>query len=98
MSKDAPDTKKRSFSTSNCSELEVQSIEGHCLIKRSTCINCRAYKGERFNNLKRPRAPLAQIAANQGQESKRRTSIYGCNVCDLALCNNGSCFDIYYRI
>jgi hypothetical protein len=54
-------------------------------------------KGLRFKDRPRKRIALAQIASNQGRESSTHESVYGCKQCDVYLCKDRGCFDVFYR-
>jgi hypothetical protein len=54
-------------------------------------------KGLRFGDRPKKRQALAEIAANHGRESLIHDSIYGCKQCDVNLCKNSGCFDVFHR-
>jgi hypothetical protein len=62
--------------------------------KSRECVNC---KGLRFGDRPKKRVALAEIAANYGRESSIYQSIYGCKQCNVHLCRNRGCFDIFHR-
>jgi hypothetical protein len=64
------------------------------LSKRGRCMN---YRGLRYTDRPKKRVALAQIASNQGRESTRHDTFYGCKQCDVYLCKNRSCFDVFHR-
>jgi hypothetical protein len=64
------------------------------LSKKGMYVYC---KGLRFGDRPRKRVALAQIAANQRRESTTRQSFHGCKECDVHLCKNRGCFDIFHR-
>jgi hypothetical protein len=72
-------------------------VESHELVKLSKIGKCVCCKGLRYGDRPQKRIALAQIAANQGRESYRRDSFYGCKQCDVHLCKNRGCFDVFHR-
>jgi hypothetical protein len=62
--------------------------------KRGECVNC---KGLRFGDRPKKRVALGEIAANQGRGSSRHESFYRCKQCDVHLCKNKGCFDVFHR-
>jgi len=72
-------------------------VESHELVKLSKVGHCICYKGLRFRDRPKKRVALAQITANQYRESSRHESIYGYKQCDVHLCKNRGCFDIFHR-
>jgi hypothetical protein len=76
------------------SEVPVRKHEQVKLSKIGKCVYC---KGLRYGDRPQKRVALAQIAANQGRESYRRDSFYGYKQCNVHLCKNRGCFDIFYR-
>jgi hypothetical protein len=63
--------------------------------KKGRCVCCQ---GLRFTDRPKKRVALAQIASNQGRESTRHDSIYGCKQCDIYLCKDRGCFDVFHRL
>jgi hypothetical protein len=61
--------------------------------RRGPCVNC---KGLRFKDRLKKRLPLSQIAANQGRSSSRHDSCYRCEQCDVPLCKERGCFDVFH--
>jgi hypothetical protein len=72
-------------------------IQSHKQVKLSKAGKCVCCKGMRYGDRPKKRVALAQIAANQGRESSRHQSIYGCEQCDVHLCKNRGCFDVFHR-
>ena len=64
------------------------------LSKKGLCVYC---KGLRYGDRPKKRVALAQIASNQGRESLTHQSFYGCKECDIHLCRNRGCFDVFHR-
>jgi hypothetical protein len=62
---------------------------------RKDCVYC---KGLRHKDRPQKRVVLAEIAANKRQESKRTCTSFGCKQCDVAICRNSSCWEIYHSI
>jgi hypothetical protein len=72
-------------------------VSSHKLVnlsRRGICVCC---KGLRFKDRPRKRIALAQIASNQGRESSTHESVYGCKQCDVHLCKDRGCFDVFHR-
>jgi len=64
------------------------------LSKKGLCVYC---KGLRYGDQPKKRVALAQIASNQGRESLTHQSFYGYKKCDVHLCRNRGCFDVFHR-
>jgi hypothetical protein len=47
------------------------------------------------------RQPLGEISGNSmtgGMKASRRKSRWGCQQCDVSLCNQGSCWYIFHKL
>jgi hypothetical protein len=97
MSQAVPGPKKRRFYHSNCEDSDAP-ITDHHHVKRPAKGNCAACRGGTYWVRQHRRSPLAPISANQGGDSKRSSTIYGCSDCNIALCRTGPCFDRYHGI
>jgi hypothetical protein len=75
-------------------DLPLRAHEQVKLGKRGKCVCCQ---GLRFTDRPKKRVALAQIASNQGRESMRHDSMYGCKQCDVYLCKIRSCFDVFHK-
>jgi len=75
-------------------QVPIQLHEQVKLGKKRRCVSC---KGLRFGDRPKKRQALAEIAANHGRESLIHDSIYGCKQCDVNLCKNSGCFDVFHR-
>ena len=73
--------------------MAIQSHEKIKMVKRGECVS---YKGLRFGDRPKKRVALSQIAANQGRESRRTDTIYGCKQCDVYLCYKRGCFEAFH--
>ena len=71
-------------------------IRAHEQVKLSKIGECVCCKGLRFGDRPRKRVALAQIAANEGRESLRKGSFYGCKQCNVHLCKNRGCFNVFH--
>jgi hypothetical protein len=96
IGKDPPVPKKRRFAHNNYNKNKIPVIHHH-RIKRSTRKDCAACREETYWARPLRRSPLASIKANQRQGSTKRSTIFGCKECNVALCKEGPCFDIYHR-
>ena len=76
------------------SEVPLRSHELVKIGKKRECVSC---KGLRYRDRPRKRVALSEIAANHGRESSRHDSIYGCKQCDVHLCKERGCFDVFHR-
>jgi hypothetical protein len=72
-------------------------IREHELVKLETRRECISYKGLRYGDRPKKRTALAQIAANQGRESSRSRTIYGCKQCDVHLYKEKGCFSVFHQ-
>jgi hypothetical protein len=96
MGKDSDVCKKRRISVISQDATE-EPVSSHMLVKmvkRGLCVNC---KGLRFRDRPQKRVALAEIAANSGRNSSRHDSWYGCKQCDVHLCKERGCFDIFHN-
>jgi hypothetical protein len=80
------------------SQEAIQALKGsHELVrmaKRGMCVNC---KGLRFRDRLKKRVILAEIAINKGRESTFHLSCFGYKQCDVNLCRNRGCFDVFHK-
>jgi hypothetical protein len=72
-------------------------VESYELVKLSKVGYYICYRGLRFGDQPKKRVVLAQITANQYREISRYESIYGCKQCNIHLCKNRNCFDVFHR-
>lgn len=96
MGKDAPEPRKRRNSRISGDALEVPAHR-HELVKMPTRADCCACKGGRIWDRPLKRVALAEIAVNSGRTSRRVASWHGCKQCELWLCDNNRCFDLYHK-
>jgi hypothetical protein len=87
--------RKRTFSHIDSEDFQVP-ISRHSHVRLPTRKDCAACKGGRFYDRAMKRVALAEIAANSGRSSKRRTTHWGYKECKVALCIEGSCFESYH--
>jgi hypothetical protein len=66
-------------------------------VKHSKVRTCMCYKGLRFKDRPKKRVILAQIIANQGRNSLRHDTFYGCKQCDVYLYKERGYFDVFHR-
>jgi hypothetical protein len=74
-----------------------EPVSSHTLVKmvkRGLCVNC---KGLRFRDRPQKRVALAVIAANSKRDSLRHDTWYGCKQCDVHLCKERGCFDVFHK-
>ena len=62
--------------------------------KRGYCVVC---KGLRFGDRPQKRVALGVIATNSGRKNSNHSSRVGCKQCDVFLCNNNSCFEVFHK-
>jgi hypothetical protein len=95
MGKHSDISLKRNISkiSQGANETPVQFHEKVKMVKRGECVSC---KGLRFGDRPKKRVALGQIAANQGRESRRTDTIYGCKQCDVHLCDKRGCFEAFH--
>jgi hypothetical protein len=72
-------------------------IKSHELVKMGKKGRCVSCKGLRFRDRPLKRVALSQIAANQKRDSSRHDSIFGCKQCDVHLCKNRGCFEVFHK-
>ena len=94
--KDAQVPRKRGYSHINAEALEVP-VHRHQHVKMPTRKDCAACKGVRHHDRPPKRVALAEIAANSGRPSARRTSWYDYKQCGVSLCKEGGYFERYHR-
>lgn len=93
--RDAKVQKKRVYPFTNAEALEVP-LHRYQHVKMPTRKDCAACKGVRHHDRPPKRVALAEIAANSGGSSDRRTSYWGCKQCRVSLCKKGGCFERYH--
>ena len=95
MGQDSLITPKRSISkiSQGSEHVPVQLHKQVKLAKVGECVSC---KGLRFRDRPKKRLALSEIAANQGRESSRHKSQYGCEQCDVHLCKKRGCFNVFH--
>jgi hypothetical protein len=76
------------------SQVPIRAHKQVKLTRRGPCVSC---KGLRFADRPQKRLPLSQIAANQGRDSSRHDSWYGCEQCDVPLCKERGCFNVFHK-
>jgi hypothetical protein len=96
MSRDSGICPKRRISriSEGADQVPLQSHEQVKMGKRGYCIAC---KGLRFGDRPQKRVALGVIASNSGRESSNYMSSSGYKQCNVFLCNNNSCFEVFYR-
>jgi hypothetical protein len=62
--------------------------------KKRKCVSCG---GLRYGDRPRKRVALGHIAENHNRGSSRHESTYGCKQCDVYLCKERGCFDVFHR-
>lgn len=88
--------KKRAYSGSIAQPV-LTSPSSHHHVKLSNRRDCAACRGARFGERPKKRAALGEITGNTTQNSVRRSSLWGCLECNISLCKNSNCFDIYHN-
>jgi hypothetical protein len=96
MGQDFLITPKRSISkiSQGAEHVSVQLHKQVMLTKVGEYVN---YKGLRFRDRPKKRLALGEIAANQGRESSRHESQYGCEQCNVHLCKKRCCFNVFHQ-
>jgi hypothetical protein len=96
MSRDTSICPKRRISriSEGADQVPLGSHEQVKMGKRGYCVAC---KGLRFGDRPQRRVPLSVIASNSGRKSTNHSSSSGCKQCDVFLCNNNSCFEVFHR-
>jgi Transposase IS4 len=87
--------KKRRASSSLLDLADLsRPIEDHSLIYRSHKGECVVCKRESIPRKKRK--VLGEISANSKGSGCRKSSIYGCSICEIPLCKDSTCFDRFH--
>jgi hypothetical protein len=96
MSRDTSICPKRRISriSEGADQVPLQSHEQVKMGKRGYCVAC---KGLRFGDRPQKRVALGVIASNSGRKNNNHSSSFGCKQCDVFLCNNNSCFEVFHR-
>ena len=71
-------------------------ISQHNLVRRGKWDPCLACKGIRFDEV-RQRRGLRELQSGNSLR-KRVRSLWGCDTCDVAICNSSDCWDFYHRL
>ena len=88
--------KKRRISVIN-PDATQEPVSSHTpvkMVKKGLCVSC---KGLRFRDRPQKRVALAEIAVNSKRPSSRHESRYGCKQCDVHLCKERGCFDVFHK-
>jgi hypothetical protein len=88
--------KKRRISVIN-PDATQEPVSSHTpvkMVKKGLCVSC---KGLRFRDRPQKRVALVEIAANSKRPSSRHESRYGCKQCDVHLCKERGCFDVFHK-
>jgi hypothetical protein len=96
MSRDTSICPKRRISriSEGADQVPLRSHEQVKMGKRGYCVAC---KGLRFGDRPQKRVALGVIAANSGRKNSNHSSRFGCKQCDVFLCDNSSCFEVFHR-
>ena len=62
--------------------------------RKQDCMGC-ALTGQARKPEKRK--ALGEVSANQVPRKRPRSTIYGCNACDIPLCKEGPCWDEFHK-
>ncbi len=96
MSRDTSICLKRRISriSEGADQVPLRSHEQVKMGKRGYYVAC---KGLRFGDRPQKRVPLSVIASNSGRKSINYSNSSGYKQCDVFLCNNNSCFEVFHR-
>jgi hypothetical protein len=87
-------------SSSCCNHIKVDRQVNHINRKvKSDCLACKGLRQgqSRAKHLKRD--PLGEVSGNKRRHHGRGgQTVYGCRLCDVAICNNQNCWDFYHHI
>jgi hypothetical protein len=75
-------------------QVPPQSHELVKIAKRGVYVSC---KGMRYGDRPKKRVALSEIAANHGRESIRHEPFYSYKQCDVHLCKNRWCFEVFHQ-
>jgi hypothetical protein len=73
-------------------------IQFHEMVKMGGKRRCFSYKGLRYGDWPLKRVALGQITANQGRTSSTHESRWGCKQCDVPLCKERGCFEVFHDL
>ena len=74
--------------------MPIKSHEQVKMAKKGRCVSC---KGPRYWDRPLKRVALSQIAANQSRDSSNHDSRWGCKQCDMHLCRERGCFNVFHK-
>jgi Transposase IS4 len=96
MSRDTSICPKRRISriSEGADQVPLRSHEQVKMGKRGWCVACR---GLRFGDRPQKRVALSEIASNSRRKSTNRQSRFGCKQCDVFLCKDISCFEVFHK-
>jgi hypothetical protein len=75
-------------------QVPLRSHEQVKMGKRGWCVACR---GLRFGDRPQKRVALSEIASNSRRKSTNRQSRFGYKQCDVFLCKDISCFEVFHK-
>ena len=96
MARDTSICPKRRISriSEGADQVPLQSHEQVKMGKRGYCVAC---KGLRFGDRPQKRVPLGVFASNSGRKSSNHMSSSGCKQCDVFICKDNSCFEVFHK-
>jgi Transposase IS4 len=73
-------------------------VQFHEMVKMGGKRRCFSCKGLRYGDRPLKRVALGKIAVNQGRTSSLHESRWGCKQCDVPLCKERGCFEVFHDL
>ena len=68
---------------------------------KSDCLSCQGFRQGQTRSQSQKRPPLTTVSNNERKRKRsrlRKQSWYGCRICDVTICNNKRCWDLYHHL
>ena len=66
---------------------------------KSDCLACKSLRQGQSRAKRLKRDPLGEVSGKKRRHHGRGgQTVYGCKLCDVAICNNQNCWDFYHHI
>ncbi len=89
--------KRKRTSIEPAIERSMIRLDDHQICRRKSLDDCRECKEIDLTVMSRKRQVLDKITSNLDGSKRGKRSIFGCDICDIPLCKDGSCWAAYHN-
>ncbi len=89
--------KRKRMSIEPAIERSMICLDDHQICRRKSSDDCRECKKIGLTVMSRKRQVLDEITSNLDGSKRGKRSIFGCDICDISLCKDGSCWAAYHN-